>query len=104
MRGYFCIGFVNFMLKGKSLLDYINLFSPNKYEKNDNTEIFPLTKDLKWKKSIALFVLSIENLKILKYTFLKKTLVLFIICSKCKNEDSIEILKILSLIENILLL
>ena len=23
------------MLKGKSLLDYKNLFSPNKYEKND---------------------------------------------------------------------
>ena len=26
---YFCIGFINFMLKGKSLLDYLNLFSPN---------------------------------------------------------------------------
>ena len=23
------------MLKGKSMLDYTNLFSPNKYEKND---------------------------------------------------------------------
>ena len=32
---YFCIGFINFMLKGKSLLDYANLFSPNDYEKND---------------------------------------------------------------------
>ena len=27
--GYFCIGFSDFMLKGKSLLDYIDLFSPN---------------------------------------------------------------------------
>ena len=35
MSGYFCNGFINFMLKGKSLLDYTNLFSPNKYEKND---------------------------------------------------------------------
>ena len=35
MCGYFCIGFINFMLKGKSLLDYINLLSPNDYEKND---------------------------------------------------------------------
>ena len=34
MCGYFCIGFVNFMLKGKSLLEYTNLFSPNDYEKN----------------------------------------------------------------------
>ena len=35
MCGYFCIGLINFMLKGKSFLDYINLFSPNEYEKND---------------------------------------------------------------------
>ena len=35
MRGYFCIGFINFMLKGKSLLDYTNLFSPNDYKEND---------------------------------------------------------------------
>ena len=35
MCGYFCIGFIGFMLKGKNLLDYTNLFSPNEYEKND---------------------------------------------------------------------
>ena len=35
MCGYFCIEFVDFMLKGKSLLDYTNLFSPNGYETND---------------------------------------------------------------------
>ena len=35
MRGYFCIRFIDFMLKGKSLLDYTNLFSPDEYEKND---------------------------------------------------------------------
>ena len=29
MWGYFCIGFIGFMLKGKSLLEYTNLFSPN---------------------------------------------------------------------------
>ena len=29
MCGYFCIGFINFMLKGKSILDYINLFFLN---------------------------------------------------------------------------
>ena len=33
MYGYFCIKFIDFMLKGKSLLDYTNLISPNKYEK-----------------------------------------------------------------------
>ena len=35
MCRYFCIGFINFMLNGKSLLEYTNIFSPNKYEKND---------------------------------------------------------------------
>ena len=35
MFGYFCIGFIDSMLKGKILLDYTNLFSPNVYEKND---------------------------------------------------------------------
>ena len=34
IRKYFSLGFTNFMLKGKSLLDHINLFSFNKYEKN----------------------------------------------------------------------
>ena len=35
MCGYFCIAFIDFMLKGKSLLHNINLSSPNKYETND---------------------------------------------------------------------
>ena len=35
MRGYFCIGFINFMLRGKYLLDYTNLLPPNEDEKND---------------------------------------------------------------------
>ena len=35
MCGYFCIGFIDFMLKGKSLLEYANLFYLNGYEKND---------------------------------------------------------------------
>ena len=35
MYRYFCIGFIDLMLKGKSLLEYTNLFSPNAYENND---------------------------------------------------------------------
>ena len=35
MCGYFCIGFIDFILKGKSLLEYTNLFSSNDYEEND---------------------------------------------------------------------
>ena len=37
MYRYFCIRFIDFVLKGKSLLDYTNLISPNVYEKNDKT-------------------------------------------------------------------
>ena len=36
MCGYFCIAFIDFVLKSKSLLDYTNLCSPDKYEKNDD--------------------------------------------------------------------
>ena len=34
MCGYFCIGFINFMLEGKSLTDFTNLFSPNNFKEN----------------------------------------------------------------------
>ena len=36
MCGYFCIGFIDFMLAGKKLTDYTNLFSPYDFKKNDN--------------------------------------------------------------------
>ena len=35
MCGYFCIEFINYMLKGKTLSGYTNLFSPNDFKKND---------------------------------------------------------------------
>ena len=37
MCGYFCIGFIDFMLKGKSLTDYTNLFSPYDFKRNHDT-------------------------------------------------------------------
>ena len=36
MCGYFCIGFIDFMLAGKTLTDFTNLFSPNSFERNDD--------------------------------------------------------------------
>ena len=36
MCGYFCIGFIDFMLAGKKLTDYTNLFFPYDFKKNDN--------------------------------------------------------------------
>ena len=34
--GYFCIGFIDFMLAGKTLIDYTSLFLPCDLERNDN--------------------------------------------------------------------
>ena len=36
MFGYFCIGFIDFMFKGKTLTEYTNLFLPNNFKKNDD--------------------------------------------------------------------
>ena len=36
MCRYFCIGFIDFTFKGKSLTDYTNLFSPNDFKINDD--------------------------------------------------------------------
>ena len=36
MRGSFCIGFIDFILAGKTLIDYTNLFSPYDFNKNDS--------------------------------------------------------------------
>ena len=35
MCGYFCIGFINFMVAGKKLTDFTNMFSPYDFKKND---------------------------------------------------------------------
>ena len=37
MFGYFCIGFIDFMFKGKSLTEDTNLFSSNNFKRNDQT-------------------------------------------------------------------
>ena len=37
MCEYFCIRFIEFMLKGKSFIKYTNLFSSNYVKKNDDT-------------------------------------------------------------------
>ena len=56
-----------------------------------------------------MFAINTQNLKTLKYIYLKKTLSLSIVCNKCgheyeknfKEKESIEILKIRGLINNI---
>ena len=36
MCGYFCIGFIDLMLAGKTVIEYTSLFSAKKKKKNDN--------------------------------------------------------------------
>ena len=36
MCGYFCIGFIDLMLKGKTLTALTNNFTPNNFKKNDD--------------------------------------------------------------------
>ena len=36
MCGYFCTGFIDFMLAGNILTEFTNLFSPNNFKKNDD--------------------------------------------------------------------
>ena len=44
MCGFYCIAFIEYMLAGKTFLDYTNLFSPNDYKKNDKI-IYQYFKD-----------------------------------------------------------
>ena len=106
MCGYFCIRFIDSMLKGKSLLVYTNLFSPK--ESSNNTKIFSVTKRMK--KLYCIIGGKFKKFEEPKISYFSgRTLVLSIICRKCRNKDeklfkeeySTEILKILALIENI---
>ena len=39
MRGFFCIRFTDFMLKGNSLTEFTNLFSPNHFKKKKKMRV-----------------------------------------------------------------
>ena len=47
---YFCIPFINFMFKDKTLKDFTNAFLPHSFEKNDNSELF---FEIKYKHTIG---------------------------------------------------
>ena len=72
MCGYFCIGFFDFMLKGKSLLEFTNLLYPNEYNKNDRIILKYFQQNINKLICILMFAINIENFKKLKYhMFLK---------------------------------
>ena len=103
MCGYFGIGFIDFMLKGKSLLECTNLCSPNEYKKNDFKKVRMIkTYWIKCKKYKIFIKPTISYI-------CHKILLLSRFCNKCGSEDekifmeqeSLEILKILGSINNL---
>ena len=62
MCAYFYIGFMDLMLKGKSLLEYTNLFSPNEHKKNDKIMLKYFQQNLNKSKCIIMFAINIEYL------------------------------------------
>ena len=47
MYGYFCIVFIGFMLAGKKLTDFTNMFSPYDFKKNDDIILSYVSDDQK---------------------------------------------------------
>ena len=43
MCGYFCTGFIDFVLAGKKLTDFTSMFSPHDFKKNDDIILSYLT-------------------------------------------------------------
>ena len=86
--GYFCIGFIDFMLKSKSISVYKKIiFSWWLWEERwNNTKIFSIeSKQIKMYRNVCNKYRKFKKSKI--YIF-KKTVSLSIVCSKCGHEYS----------------
>ena len=64
MCGYFCIGFIGFMLAGKKLIDFTNLFSPHAFKKNDQI-ILSYFRDA-WNACVSLTLIFSITARIIK--------------------------------------
>ena len=69
MCWYFCIGIIDFMLKGKSLLAYKNVCSPNNYGENE-TIILKYFQWLKRWKNYIVFCCKYRKLEKTKISYL----------------------------------
>ena len=48
MCGYFCIGFIDFMLAGKKLANFTTMFSPYDFKKNDDMILSYFKDEWNW--------------------------------------------------------
>ena len=84
MCGDFCIGFIDFILKGNTCFIIQNYFFQIIIGRN-NTKIFSISK--KVNKLYCVICGKYRNVEKSEISYLlEKTLVLSIICSKCRNE------------------
>ena len=69
MCEYFCIVFIDFTFKGKRLLEYMILFSPDQYKKNNKIILKYFQQNLNSLKCILMFLKKIylKNKNQLKY-------------------------------------
>ena len=59
---YFCIGFIDFMLAGKTLTEFTNLLSPNKFKKNDDIILnYFINNVQKWLNAIPLSIIFMKH-------------------------------------------
>ena len=61
MCGYFCRGYIDFIFKGKSLLEYTSRFSLNKYKKNNKIILKYFQQNLNKIKCIVMLSTNTEN-------------------------------------------
>ena len=62
MCGNFCIGFIDFMLAGKTLTEYTNLFPPNNFKKNNDIILNYFTNNIqKWMNAIPLIMIFMKH-------------------------------------------
>ena len=60
--GYFCIGFIDFMIAGKTLTEFTNLFSLNNFKKNDDIISNHFMSNVsKWLNALQLSIIFIKH-------------------------------------------
>ena len=68
MCGYYCIGFIDFMLAGKTLTEFRSLFSQNNFKKSDDIILnYFINNVLKWMSVIQLSMIFLNTKYIPKY-------------------------------------
>ena len=65
MCGFYGIAFIEYMVTGKTLLDYTNLFPPNNYKKNDKI-IYKYFQDKYGSCICSISLFSVQSLQELK--------------------------------------